>query len=147
MKRLTLLALLLFAAPALAQQTCPPTGTVASDAALLCWTNATQDVNGNPLPATGPFALTQTRVQRATVAATASCSFTTIAETLNVVPAVTQMFFQNLPAGKHCFRARHASRDEANVELLSDWTATVSKVATPPAPPPAKPRPLTITIH
>jgi hypothetical protein len=146
MKKLIAL-LFLLPLPALAQQTCPPTGTIAVDAALLCWTNATQDVNGNPLPATGPFALTQTRVQRAVVGSTASCAFTVIAETLNVTPDVTQMFFQNLPVGKHCFRARHISRDSADVELFSDWTATVSKVTTSPVPPPAKPRPLTITIH
>lgn len=137
---------LLFAGAAQAQQTCPPTGTVAVDAALLCWTNATQDVNGNPLPATGPGSLTGTRVQRAVVAATVSCSFTTIAETLNVTPDVKLMFFQNLAPGKHCFRIRHVADNPAPNDV-SDWSATASKVTVSPTPPPAKPKPLTITIY
>lgn len=127
-----------------AQQSCPPSGPVPTNAALLCWTNATQDVDGNPLPATGPGALTQTRAQRAVVAASATCSFSTIAETLNVTPDVTMLFFQNLTAGKHCYRARHIALDAAGAELLSDWTPYVSKVVAPAA---VKPRPLTITIH
>lgn len=146
MKKLAPLALLLFSVPAFAQQTCPPTGTIAVDAALLCWTNATQDVNGNPLPATGAGSLTGTRIQRAVVGATATCAFTTIAETLNVLPDITQLLFQNLPAGRHCFRVRHLADNPAPNDM-SDWSATVSKVTTAPVPPPAKPKPLTISIY
>lgn len=146
MKNLLAALLLLASLPAFAQQTCPPTSPVASDAALLCWINATQDVNGNPLPATGPFSLTQTRIQRST-GASCQTTFGTVTETLNVTPDVLMVLFENLPAGRWCYRARHVSRDAANVELLSDWSATVSKVAAAPTPPPAKPRPVTITIH
>jgi hypothetical protein len=147
MKKLLTALLLLASLPAFAQQACPPTGTIAVDAALVCWTNATQDINGNALPATGPFALTQTRIQRAQVLATATCSFTTIAQTLNVTPDVKVVLFEALPVGKQCFRARHASLDAGGLELLSDWSATVSKLTTSPTPPPAKAKPLTITIY
>lgn len=145
MKKLAIFALLLFAAPALAQQTCPPTGGIASDAALLCWVNATEDVNGNPLPATGPFSLTQTRIQRST-GATCQTTFGTAVETLNVTPDVKMVLFENLPAGRWCYRARHVSRDAASVELLSDWSAVATKIAAAPTPPPAKSKPTTITI-
>jgi hypothetical protein len=140
----TLVLGLCYCGTASSQQACPPTGPIAADAALLCWVNATQDINGAPLPATGPGALTQTRVQRAVVGATATCAFTTVAEALNVLPAVTSVLFQALPAGKHCFRARHVSLDAAGAEMLSDWSPTASKVAVPPI---GKSKPLTITIY
>lgn len=137
---------LFFTANAVAQQVCPPTGDIPVDAALLCWVNATLDVNDNPLPATGPGALNQTRIQRAQVAAGANCSFTTIAQTLNVTPDVIMVFLENLTPGKHCFRLRHIANG-TTTDTMSDWTATSSKVTTAPTPPPARPRPGTITIY
>lgn len=117
---------------------------VAPNAARVSWTNATQDVDGSALPATGPGALTQTRIQRALVGAAANCSFGTVAQTLNVTPDVLSVLFENLEAGKHCFRARHISRDASDAELLSDWSASVSKVVAPAV---VRPRPPTITIQ
>ena len=143
--------LLLFAALEVhAQQTCPPApGSIAVDAALLCWTNATTDVNGNALPATGPGSLKQTRIQRAQVAATADCSFTTVAQTLNVTPDVLMVLLENLTPGKQCFRIRHVAEPltAGGAELLSDWTATAFKVTTAPVPPPAKAKPPTVTVY
>ena len=144
MKRLIAVAFVFLAPAAVAQQTCPPTTPVSGSEALVCWTNATQDVNGNTLPATGPGAITQTRVQRAVVGSTLSCSFTTIAETLNVASTVTMLLFQNLGTGKQCFRARHIALDAAGLELLSDWSATASKVTTAAI---GKAKPITITVY
>lgn len=146
MKKLFAALLLFVSSQAFAQQACPPTGTIATDAALLCWVNATQDVNGNALPATGPFSLTQTRIQRST-GATCQTTFGTVVETLNVTPDVTMVLFESLPAGRWCYRARHVSRDAASVELLSDWSAVATKIAAAPTPPPAKAKPTTITIY
>ncbi len=115
---------------------------VAPTAARISWTNATQDVNGNALPATGPGALTQTRIQRSTTCT--SSSFGTVAQTLNVTPDVLSVLFENLEPGTHCFRARHISRDAADVEQFSDWTATVSKVIAAPI---GRARPPVITIE
>ena len=141
MKKLAPLALLLFIAPAFGQQVCPPTGTIPTNAALLCWTNATQNVDGSAIPATGLLALKSTQIQRAMVAATVTCAFTTITETLSVTPDVNKVYLENLPAGKHCFRARHYN----NENTASAFSATVSKTSVAPAP--AKPKPLTITIY
>lgn len=115
---------------------------VAPTAARVTWTNATTDVNGNSLPASGPGALTQTRIQRS-LNCTAS-SFGTVAQTLNVTPDVLSVLFENLEPGTHCFRARHISRDAANVEQLSDWSATVSKLISAPI---GRARPPVITIE
>jgi hypothetical protein len=116
---------------------------VAPTAARITWTNATQDVNGAQLPATGPGALTQTRIQRS-FGASCETNFGTAAQTLNVTPDVLSVLFENLEPGRHCFRARHVSRDAANVEQLSDWTATVSKVIASPI---GRARPPVITIE
>lgn len=115
---------------------------VAPTAASLTWTNATTDVNGTPLPATGPGALTQTRIQRSLNCT--SSGFGTVAQTLNVTPDVLSVLFENLEPGTHCFRARHVSLDAANVEVLSNWSTTVSKIVTAPI---GKPRPPVITIE
>ena len=116
---------------------------VAPTAARITWTNATQDVNGVQLPATGPGALTQTRIQRS-FGASCLTNFGTAAQTLNVTPDVLSVLFENLEPGRHCFRARHVSRDAADAELLSDWTAVVSKVIAAPV---GRARPPVITIE
>lgn len=142
-KSLLISALLLvsFGFTAQAQQVCPPTGTIPTNAALLCWTNATQNVDGSAIPATGLLALKSTQIQRAMVAAAVTCDFTTITETLSVTPDVNKVYLENLPAGKHCFRARHYN----NENTASAFSATVSKTSVAPAL--AKPKPLTITIY
>lgn len=115
----------------------------APTAARVSWTNATQDVNGEPLPASGPGALTQTRIQRS-IAANCPTNFGPVEQTLNVTPDVSSVLFENLAPGRHCFRARHISRDAANVEQFSDWSATVAKTISAPV---VRARPPTITIE
>lgn len=143
MMMLLILFMALFQQPAQAQDaSCPPVpGSIKSNEILLCWSNATQNTDGTPIPATGPDALKQTRVQRAQVATTATCSFSTVTETLNVTPDVTRMFFQNMPTFKHCFRLKHIAEDNEE----SAFTGTLSKnTSPPPSPRPGGP---TITIY
>lgn len=143
LKKLTLVTAALLALVTFevsAQVVCPPTTTTAVNAALVCWTNATLNEDGTTIPAIGPLSLKTTTIQRAQVAATASCDFTTIAQTLNVTPDVTTVLFENLTAGKQCFRARHVNEAGTN----SAYSAMVSKVTTVPAP--VKTRPPTISI-
>jgi hypothetical protein len=115
-----------------AQQACPPTGTIPNYNALVCWTNATQDSLGAPLPATGPGSLTGTRLQRSWVASvTGSCGWDTTlnkVQNFDVLPTVTTMYFENLPIGKYCYRALH------NAEAVPDsaWSAVVTKYSPGP---------------
>lgn len=133
-----------------AQVACPPTSAIPTNNVLVCWTNATENVPvppetiGTPIPATGPDALKTTTVQRAQVAASATCAFGTIAQTLNVTPDVTRVYFENLPDFKHCFRVKHVN----NADASSAWSGTVSKTTTTPQPPaPPKSKPPTISIY
>lgn len=136
---LALGALVLVGYNAHAQQlACNGTDVVAADAAGLCWTNATTDINGVTLPATGVGSLKTTRIQRARMATpTSSCDFAAPAdaiETKDFAPTTTNYQFTALADGRHCFRIRHVN----NEGLLSDWTAAVYKVTVRP---PAKPKP------
>jgi hypothetical protein len=141
---LLVVALLVFAvAKAQAQDvTCPPGQPISGNAALLCWTNATVDVDDQPLPPSGPGSLKQTRVQRVNVAVAATCTWGTTAapENFDVTPDVTMMFFENLAQGKWCFRLRHVN----NEDVVSDWTAAVSKVVVKPI---GKSKQPTVTIY
>lgn len=136
-----LLAAFAGVANAQTQPTCPPGSPIPSNAALVCWVNATTNDDGTPIPATGDLALKSTQFQRAQVAATATCSFNTIAQTLTVTSDVTRLYFENLPNFKHCFRGRH--QNEAGT--WSSYTAVLSKVTTTPAP--VKPKPQAVTIY
>ena len=122
--------------------------TVAPDAAHISWMNATQDTAGNTLPASGPGSIRQTRIQRS-FNCTAS-SFGTAVETLNVLASVNSVLFENLPAGKWCYRARHVQNAPVagDPDIFSAWSATLSKVSNP-APPPAGPptAPISITVE
>ncbi len=113
---------------------------VATNAARVSWTNATLDVNNAPLPVTGPDSIGETRVVRSTGDACMT-TFGTVVETLNVPPTVLSVLFENLPAGRWCFRARHVAVDGE----LSDWSPIVSKVSVLPPNRPA--RPVSITIE
>lgn len=143
MKKVISILLLLYALPAFAQQTCPPGAPLPSDDQLVCWTNATNLVNedgsdAGPIPATGPKALFQTEVQKVQVGASANCSVTN-PQAFKVTADVLQMFFENLPAGKHCYRARHITTDLTT----SNWTSWVSKVSNGPT----KAKTPTLTIY
>ena len=135
MKKLFVLAALL-AANASAQ-------TLPTNSAIVRWTNATTDVNGNPLPATGAGSLTSTRIARS-AGATCATTFGTAIEVISVPIDVLMVRFDNLPAGTNCFRARHVANNPAPDDL-SDWSPIVSKVSVVPTGKPGKP--LTITIE
>lgn len=146
MRKFAVICALLFAPLALSQElpSCPPTGTIAKNAALLCWTNATQDTDGNALPATGDGSLTQTRVQRAFVLSpTGACAWNTTTnevQNFDVTPDVTRMFFENMKPGKWCFRLRHSALNVPD----SVWTSPVSKVVPKPAAASGAP---TVTVY
>lgn len=111
------------------QQVCPADPTKpGARAAWLCWVNAYKDVNGQKLPSTGPYSLTQTRIQRHKVGKNAKCNFDTIDQTVNVTPDILARKYTDLTDGKHCWRARHISRDEKGDEVYGAWSKTVSKV-------------------
>lgn len=135
------LALATFAVTASAQ--------VASDAARVSWTNATQDVNGGALalcPDTGTKpagCLIGTRVQRGN-AANCAATFGAVAETINVPHAVTSVLFENLAPGTWCFRVRHTANNPAPDDV-SAWTATVTKIIVRPVGKPE--RPVSITVE
>lgn len=133
MKTVMLILLGLISNAALAQQTvCPSVPKSGPREAQLCWVNAGKDVNGNKLPASGPYALIETRIQRAKVGKSADCSFDTVAQTVTVKPNVLARKYTDLTDGKHCFRNRHISKDSKGNELYGTWSKTVSKVI--PAP-------------
>lgn len=119
-------------------QTPCPTGAVPSDSARLCWTNALENVDGSPIPATGPTALKETRIRRSIC--NADGSFGAMIETITVPPDVGVALFSALPPARHCFQARHAN----NSDTLSDWSPLARKTTTAPAP--AKPRQPNLTI-
>jgi len=115
-------------------------GQVAVDAAKLTWTNATQLVDGQPLPATGPLSVVQTWVQRSVASTCAAGAFGTVAQVLKVPVADTSALFEGLtPVGRHCFRLAHVQENGG----LSAWTPAVSKVIAAPVP---KAKPPTVTI-
>jgi hypothetical protein len=118
---------------------------VAQNAARVCWTNATTDTAGVSLPATGVGSLKTTRLQRAHMAtATTSCDFAAPAdplETKDFAPTVGGYLYENLPDGRHCFRARHVN----NEGIMSDWSAVVWKAIVAPRPP-GKPNAPTVTV-
>lgn len=109
---------------------CPPSGTLPANNLLVCWQNATQDINGVALPATGPGSLKQTRIQRAIVPAGQTCAWsatTNEAQFFDVTPDVLMVYFENLRGGKWCIRAQHVNQQD----VRSDWTGALSKT-TPP---------------
>lgn len=101
--------------------------------ALVSWQNATLDTAGQPLPATGPDALAETRVAIGTCSAPGVFG-SNIGGVSAVLAAVTSLLFENLVDGSYCFRARHGT----NAGVFSDWSVVVSKTITTP---PKKPRP------
>lgn len=141
-KVITATLLCLFAAPVFAQAVCGQTTQIPRDAALVCWTNATQDVNGNPIPAPpAEGSLKTTRLQRAYHATpTTPCDFAATSEplqTLNFTPDVGSQYFPSgLKVGRHCFRIRHINTKDQ----MSDWSQIVYKIVAPitiakPSPP------------
>lgn len=112
--------------------------TVAYNDALISWENATESEDGAPLPATGPDSLATTRIIRSECNADGTAGANL--QTLNVpVPGgPLSVLFEALPDGTvQCFRARHITA----AGIFSDFSATVSKAITPPAPTPKKSRP------
>lgn len=131
---LAILALASFAAQG--QVVCTGGGDpVANNAAKACWTNATTDVAGTPLPATGVGSIKTTRLQHVRMATvTTSCDFAAPAdpmETKDFAPTVGGFLFENLADGRHCFRARHIN----NEGIMSDWSPIVYKNISAPKPP------------
>lgn len=146
MKRLLCLGVLALASfGAGAQVVCNGGDPVPLNAAKACWTNATSDVSGTPLPATGVGSLKTTRLQRIRMATAAtSCDFAAPAdpmETKDFAPTVGGFLFENLADGRHCFRARHIN----NEGIMSDWSPTVYKNITAPKPP-GKPNAPSLTV-
>lgn len=114
-----------------AQSVCP-TSIVAPDAARVCWRNATVNVDGSAIAATGPGALKETIVRRSICAADGT--FGALIETVTVTADVGYLLFENLPPAVHCFQARHSN----NAGELSGWSAIARKTTT--APPPPRPK-------
>lgn len=135
MRRYLLAVALMLPTVAFGQAVCGQTTSadLPRDAALLCWTNATQDVNGNPLPPFGEEgSIKTTRIQRAYMAsATTPCDFAASAEplqTINLTPEIGQYYFPSgLKVGRHCFRARHINTKD----VMSDWSPIVWKAIAP----------------
>lgn len=133
MRAATAFILALFSVGALAQQVlCPAVPSTGPREAQLCWINAGKDVNGNKLPATGPYSLIETRIQRAKVAKGATCSFDKVAQTVLVTPNVLARKYTQLTDGKHCWRNQHISKDADGKKLYGKWSKVGSKVI--PAP-------------
>lgn len=132
MKIFLVFTLLVFSATATAQQVlCPAVPSPTVRDAQLCWTNAAKDVNGNNLPASGPYSIVTTRIHRAQVGKNAACNFNTVTQTVNVKPDVLAKLFEGLPKDtKQCFRIRHISKDAAGAELYGTWSKTVCKITT-----------------
>lgn len=118
-------------APAALAQQCPanPAADVGPGDAWLCWVNATQGVTGQPLPGSGAWSIVTTRIQHATVAATATCMFDELTTPqLDVAQTANGLKFVGLGKGRHCWRLRHISLDPYGNEFYSGWSATVYKV-------------------
>ncbi|MGH8222041.1 MAG: hypothetical protein ACREQZ_03620, partial [Woeseiaceae bacterium] len=128
---LTFFYLLAIAHNAYAQTPCP-TGPVPNDAARVCWTNPTANVDGSSIPATGPAALKSTDIYRSLCNADDTAGATI--QTITVLPTIGVVLFEGLPPGRHCFRARVTN----NAGVVSASSATGRKTTTAPAPP--KPR-------
>ena len=128
---LGLLAGLAWSTPAQAQ-------TVAADAARVSWANATLLVDGAPVPATGDNAIKESQVQRSVC--NADGTFGTNLQQINVPPTILSVLFENLPAAKHCFRARHVN----NAGLMSNWSGVASKTTIAAT---QKTRPIIITVE
>lgn len=139
------LAILAHVSVANAQVFCTQGDVVPVNAAKVCWTNATTDVSGVTLPATGVGSLKTTRLQHIRMGTIAlGCDFAAPAdpiETKDFPPTTGGFYFENLADGKHCFRARHIN----NEGLMSDWSAVVSKNVTAPKPP-GKPNAPSVTV-
>lgn len=117
---------MLILSDALAQTACP-TSSVASDAARVCWRNATELEPGNtPIPATGALSLKSTQVSygRCTAdAGPATQTFTTVPATIGFV------LYEALESGVWCFRLRHGLENGT----WGDFTAYRRKTLTAPA--------------
>lgn len=131
MKKL-IIPFLLLASPAFGQ-------TIPTDSAHLTWTNATQNTDNTPIPATGPKSLKFTRVQRSVGCTTTT--FGTVAEQFDLAVSMADFMFAGLrPAGKHCFKLAHVLEDDT----VGSFGSVVSKQITIPQPPKAKPPTYTI---
>lgn len=121
---------------------CASNAQVASDAALIKWTNATQLTDGAPIPAApDPLSLKTTRVQRSVASTCGTGAFGTVAQVWNVTSDVHSILLEGLrPAGKHCFRAAHIQANGS----MSAWSAVVSKTIVIPTP---KTKPPVTTIE
>jgi hypothetical protein len=118
-------------------QTACPTDAVASNAARVCWTNASEMTNGTAIPAAGPQSLATTTVGYGACTATTTPSSTS---TLTVPATLGFALIENLAAGVWCFRARHELVDGT----AGPWSGWIRKTLTAPTPP--KPRAPSITV-
>lgn len=144
-KMIGLMMLALASFGASAQVVCNGGDPVPLNAARTCWVNATTDVSGTPLPATGVGSLKTTRLQHIRMATVAtSCDFAAPADPLDsrdFAPTVGGFLYENLADGRHCFRVRHIN----NEGIMSDWSATVYKNISAPKPP-GKPMAPSLTV-
>ena len=88
---------------------------------VIRWTNATTNVDGSAIPATGPNALLNTTAEWGTCG-TGGTFGTLIGSQTVAIPATETASFA-LPDGNYCFRARHANNGGA----VSAYSAIVQR--------------------
>jgi len=97
--------------------------------ANLSWTNATKNVDGSSIPATGAGSLTNTVVEYGSCVGTA---FGTKLGEISVAGTVLSATVPGLAPGTYCFRAKHVN----TYAEPSDWSTVVSKTYAAPKPNP-----------
>lgn len=102
---------------------------IAGDA-VLTWTLATADTEGNAIPASGPTSLASTRVEWGSCSGSA---FGTAAGQQTVATPATTYTITGLTAGVWCFRAY--SRTVAGLESAPTNAVTKTILQAPPQPP------------
>lgn len=96
----------------------------------LSWTNATTNVDGTPIPATGTGSVT-TRIEYGTCNAARDAIVTTLG-TIDAPTGSTTAATPNLAPGTYCARAQHLN----TYGVASVWTPVASRVIAAPQPNP-----------
>lgn len=124
---LALVGALAFAAPALSQTPCP-SGPVASNHLLACWTNATEYTDGKPLPTdpAAPDAINSTQLRHGKCSANGAPSSVSIKA--DVLATVGSVLFTDFELGWNCVSVRH----KTNKGVFSAWTGWGRKNLTAP---------------
>lgn len=93
------------------------------------WTNATQNTDGTPIPATGPGSISETRVTYGTCNATKT-AIATVLGTVTTTGTGTSGVTPNLAPGIYCGSAQHVN----TFGLLSVPSNVASKEILAPTP-------------